>query len=117
MDCANPCQNCKVNSICQPYGIEYTAADGVFIKEMRIPDANTVVPQHSHKFDHTSFLAVGSVIFEGKQYDAPHPFYIPAFKKHTFQSLTPNTLILCIHNVSRSGEVEIAEEHQLSEEN
>lgn len=111
MSCSNPCVACPVNSICQPYGNEYEAADGVWIKEMRIPHANTIVPQHSHEYDHTSYLATGRVLFEGKEYSAPYPFYIPAHKMHTFQSLTDDTLILCIHNISRSGIVEIHEEN------
>lgn len=110
---SSPCENCAVKAECQPYGAEYIAADGVFIKEMMIPKAGTIVPQHSHAYDHTSYLAKGSVLFEDKRYDAPFPIYVPAFKKHTFTSLEDNTLVLCIHNVSRKGEVEVHEEHHL----
>jgi hypothetical protein len=110
MNCSNPCLECPVNSICQPFGNEFTAADGIWIKEMRIPHANTLVPQHSHEYDHTSYLAAGSVLFEGEIYDAPHPFYIPAHKMHT-----DNTLILCIHNISRSGAVQIHAENRTLE--
>jgi hypothetical protein len=110
---SNPCENCACRAECQPYGNEYLAADGVWIKEMIIDKAGTIIPQHSHQFDHTSYLARGSVLFEGKRYDAPFPIFVPAFKKHTFESLVDNTMVLCIHNVSRHGEVKIHEEHQL----
>ena len=108
-----PCDKCSCKDICQPYGNEFMAADGVWIKEMIINKAGTIVPQHSHEYDHTSYLVKGSVLFEGKELTAPYPIHIPAHKKHTFQSLTDDTMILCIHNVSRHGEVKIHEEHQL----
>lgn len=114
----SPCETCLVRAQCQPYGKEYTAADGVFIKEMRIPKAGTLVPQHSHEHDHTSYVAKGSVdvwaddVFLG-QCDAPHPIYIRAGVKHRFRSREDDTLVLCIHNVSRTGSVEVREEHQI----
>lgn len=113
MDGLNPCTNCAVRAQCQPWGAEHFAADGIFIKEMRIPKAGTIVPQHSHKYDHTSFVASGSVTFEGQTIEAPAALYIPAGKKHTFTSLVDDTLVLCIHNVGRTGGVEVREEHQL----
>lgn len=112
----SPCKNCAVADQCQPYGNEYMAADGVFIKEMTIPFAGTCVPQHSHEYAHTSFVARGAVSVEGKVYAAPAPIFIPAHKKHRFVALVDDTLILCIHNVSRSGAVEVHEEHQLTAE-
>jgi quercetin dioxygenase-like cupin family protein len=109
----SPCDTCAVRAECQPYGNEYTAADGVFIKEMCIPKAGTLVPQHSHEYDHTSFVAKGAVICEGITYRAPYPIYIRAGVKHMFESLEDDTMVLCIHNVSRTGSVEVREEHQI----
>jgi hypothetical protein len=108
----SPCNSCAVSAQCQPYGAEFLAADGVFIKEMRIPFRDTLVPQHSHAHDHTSYLAKGSVECNGVRYDAPAPIYIPAGVKHMFRSLEDDTLVLCIHNVSRTGAVEVLEENQ-----
>ena len=93
--------------------------DGVFIKQMLLKDAGMLVPQHSHAYDHTSMLAVGSVRVwvEGKyegDFTAPTPLFIKAKHKHTFQSLVPNTLIYCIHNVGRTGRVQIHAEHQIA---
>lgn len=114
----SPCETCAVRAQCQPYGKEYTAADGVFIKEMRIPKTGTRVPQHSHEYDHTSFLAKGSIVAKADgvligQFQAPYPIYVRAGVKHEFQSLEDDTLVLCIHNVSRTGAVEVREEHQI----
>jgi quercetin dioxygenase-like cupin family protein len=85
---------------------------------MHIPKAGTIVPQHSHAYDHTSFVASGSVAVRGGPsgpsiVQAPAPIFIPAGVKHSFTSLEDNTLVLCIHNVSRAGFVEVREEHQI----
>jgi len=113
-----PCDTCAVRAQCQPYGDEYLAADGVFIKEMRIPKSGTIVPQHSHEYDHTSFLAQGRISARADGVDigefvAPTPIFVKAGVKHSFLSLEDNTLVLCIHNVSRTGAVEVREEHQI----
>jgi len=102
----------------QPYGIEVYTSDGVFIKEMHIPDAGTVVLQHSHQYDHVSLLATGSVRawadgVEIGDYVAPKGIEIKAGVKHTFLSLEDETVIYCIHNVARQGDVQILEEHHI----
>lgn len=107
----------------QPYGVELKMADGVFIKQMAIPRAGTLIPQHSHKYDHTSMLAVGAIrvwqdgALRG-DFTAPTGLTIKAGTKHTFLSLVDDTVVYCIHNIARTGrsgrtgEVEIADEHQ-----
>lgn len=101
----------------QPYGVEIHGADGVFIKQMIIPKAGTLVPQHSHTYDHTWMLALGSArLWEDGRLvgdkKSPCGITIKAGTKHTFMSLEDNTIGYCIHNVSRTGDVEIVEEHQ-----
>lgn len=113
MSCGS-CQLC----IEQPPLWEHTAPDGVFIKQMLLKDAGMLVPQHAHVYDHTSMLAVGAVRMwsDGElvgDYAAPCPIFIKAKVKHTFLSLEPGTLIYCIHNVSRTGHVDVHEEHHL----
>lgn len=104
----------------QPHGVEIHMADDVFIKQMVIPRAGTFVPQHSHNYDHTSMLAVGSVrawvdgVLKG-DFQAPTGILIEAGTKHTFMALEDNTVLYCIHNVSRTGLIEIDEEHQIVE--
>lgn len=104
----------------QPFGIEVTTVDGIFIKQMHIPNAGTVVPQHSHVWDHTSLLAHGSVFVwkDGKldqRYDAPRAITIKAGVKHTFQSLENDTIIYCIHNLHSEDKIAILSEHDLAE--
>ena len=95
--------------------VEFSIADEIFIKQMYLKDAGMCVPQHSHKYDHTSMLATGSIrvwcddVLIG-DIKAPKPIEIKAGTKHTFMSLEPNTIVYCIHNTRDHG-VEIASEH------
>jgi quercetin dioxygenase-like cupin family protein len=93
-------------------------ADGIFVLQLPIIKAGTEVPQHAHAHEHMSMLARGAVqvwkdgVFMG-DFHAPDGIVIAAHCKHKFLSLEDNTLIYCIHNVSRTGEIEVAAEHQL----
>jgi hypothetical protein len=105
-------------SVEQPPDISFACEDGIFVKQMYLKDAMTVVPQHAHEYDHISMLAVGSVRAwaDGElmgEFAAPCPITIRARVKHTFLTLEPGTTIYCIHNTSRTGEVEIHAEHQI----
>lgn len=104
----------------QPFGVEIHTADGVFIKQIHIPFAETIVPQHSHQYSHHSMLARGSVLFwsedkEPVKYCAPTAIYIEARIKHTFMSLEPDTIFYCIHNLHGKEDVEIAEHHEIGD--
>jgi quercetin dioxygenase-like cupin family protein len=99
--------------------VEWCVSDGIFIKQMAMDKAGILVPQHSHKYDHTSMLASGSVrVWKDGVYwqdaQAPLPIFIEAGVKHTFMSLEPS-VIYCIHRNDRTGSVEIVEEHQLED--
>lgn len=95
----------------QPPVVEIKMADGIFIKQMLIARAGTYIPQHVHKYDHTSMLAVGRVriwkdgVFDG-DYTAPTGILIAAGVAHMFMALVDGTIVYCIHNVSRTGDVE-----------
>lgn len=102
----------------QPYGVEIKMSDGIFIKQMVIPRAGTYIPQHSHLYDHTSMLAAGSIRVwkDGEclgEFSAPTGILIEAGAKHTFLALEDGTTIYCIHNISRTGEVDIQDEHHV----
>lgn len=104
----------------EPYGVEITTVDGVFIKQVIIPNAGTLLPQHAHVWDHTSMLARGAVYCwkDGQldqQYEAPAAIFIKAGVKHLFQSLENNTIIYCIHNLHDADKIEILKEHNVSE--
>lgn len=99
---------------------EIYIADDIFTKQMHIKHEGVFIPQHSHTYEHMSMLALGSVrvwqdgVYSG-DYTAPVGIKIPANVKHTFMSLEPNTIIYCIHNTARTGQVEVNQEHHLLE--
>lgn len=102
----------------QPHTVEHITSDGVYIMHIVIPKAQSLVPQHSHVYDHTTMVAKGKVkVWEDGKFMgdkvAPASIFIKAGAKHSFLTLEDNTILYCIHNVSRTGEVEIAEEHQI----
>ena len=105
----------------QPISSEIKMADGLFIKSMAVEKAGTVIPQHSHRYDHVSALTLGAVrVWENGllsgEYEPPALLTIKAGVKHTFLTLRDATLILCIHNISRADVIEIEDEHQLDGE-
>jgi hypothetical protein len=88
--------------------------DGIMTKVILLKQAGTIVPQHSHKYDHSTVLASGSVRGwkDGVQigdFVAPVPIFIEAGKQHTFMCLEKDTVILCIHRIDRTGEIEFSE--------
>lgn len=93
---------------------------GVYIKEMLTPDVGTVVPTHSHAYDHLSYLAAGAVrVWQDGElvgdFEAPAAIRVPAHRKHAFMALVPMTLILCIHSVAL-GEADFHEDDLVHEE-
>jgi quercetin dioxygenase-like cupin family protein len=108
----------------QPETVELVVYAGIYVKTYRVPDAGTVLPQHSHHHDHLTFVSSGAVYVErdGKpagRYDAPALVRIPAHTMHSFITLGPDTVLSCIHNADHAeadGEPPIAAEHQLVED-
>jgi quercetin dioxygenase-like cupin family protein len=105
----------------QPYEVDVRTVDGVFVKQIVIERKGTVLPQHSHVWDHTSMIARGAVMVwkDGQpddKYTAPCGIFIKACVKHTFLSLEDNTVIYCIHNLHGEDKIKILEEHELSGE-
>lgn len=101
-------------------GVEYTTADGVNIMQITVPLKDTIIPQHSHEYDHTTLVTSGSVlVWVGDvnlgEYKAPKMIFIKANAKHAFKTLEDNTSLYCIHNVSRNGKVEVKEENSLEQ--
>lgn len=92
--------------------------DEVFVKSHRLPIKGMMVPQHVHRYPHISLCAGGAVRVEAKGL-APRTLYagdmvtIAAGVSHLFTALADNTLVACIHNASRTGDVEIEAEHNL----
>jgi len=100
----------------QPTGELYLYA-GIYLREMRTPDAGTIIPQHRHRWAHLSYLAAGGVrVWRDDRlvgdFWAPDAIRIEAGALHRFETLAPDTLILCIH-ATDAAEPEIEAEHQL----
>lgn len=93
---------------------EIFTVDGVFIKQMELPISGIFVAQHSHTYDHVSMLATGSArVYANDEelgvFKAPCAITIRAGVKHTIESLEPNTIIYCIHNLHGRDDVDIHE--------
>ena len=102
----------------QPISTDIKLADGVFMKTMVVRKALTVIPQHSHRFDHVSVLVRGSVrvMADGEHlgdFTAPRGITIKAGVKHLFQTMTDDTIVLCVHDIGTAEGVEVLEEHQI----
>lgn len=104
--------------VSQPHGVEIAITDDIFVKQMVLDKAGTLVPQHTHAYDHLSMLAVGSVRIwrDGKldgDYQAPCGIVIKAGVAHMFLSLEDNTIVYCVHNISHSGDIDILRENTI----
>lgn len=102
----------------QPYETAIHIADGTFVKSYKVPLAGTMLPQHSHGYSHTSYVATGAVkVWKGGEFlrvvTAPDGILIEAFALHMFQTLEDKTTILCIHSVPLGGDPEIEAEHHV----
>lgn len=120
MSCDGNCPKCL--SVDQPPDDrEWRTPDGVFVKEMFLAKAGTMVPQHAHEYAHTSLLFAGSVRVwaDGEiigDFHAKAPIEIARGVKHSFMSLEDSTIILCIHNLRGMQNVAVRDEHQFLSE-
>jgi hypothetical protein len=104
----------------QPYGVEIYTKDGIFIKQYVIPMAKTIIPQHSHYWDHITMLVAGEVaVWKGgifdKIYTAPCGIEIQEGIEHLFETRKDETILYCIHNLHSEKAVKILAEHQIVE--
>lgn len=104
----------------QPETVSCIVYGGVYYKLWRIPDADTLVPQHSHHWPHLTAILQGMVrVWRDDElvgdFMAPATVQIPAHAMHRFLSLVPGTVLACIHNADRleDGEPAVAAEHTL----
>ena len=111
----------------QPETISVTIYAGIYYRVYRIPDADTLIPQHGHEYGHLTALLQGRVRLwrEGDddgptEYCAPATIRIPAHIMHSFLTLTPGVVLACIHNADHleADEPMVATRHDLEfEEN
>lgn len=96
--------------------MDWEEADGIGIR-YAVFESGTIVPQHSHPYEHVSAIPFGEGEVESdgginQSFAGPCMFVIPAGVKHLFHFRTRG-MLMCIHNTSRSGEIEVAAEHQI----
>lgn len=105
----------------QPYTHEIPPADGIKAVPMIVPKANTYIPQHTHRHDHMTLVAVGQVrawagdVLLGT-FRAPSAIHIKAGVAHTFKTLVDGCVLYCIHNISRTGAIESTDDNHLVKE-
>lgn len=97
----------------QPETISVTVYAGIYYKQYRVPDAGTLIPQHSHDFPHLTALLQGSIrAYRGDDllgdYHAPAVVQIPAGVLHTFLTLEDDVALACIHNADHLDDDEPA---------
>lgn len=87
----------------QPVTVALTLFAGIYAKAYTVPDAGTLLPQHSHQFGHVTAVTSGTVrAWQGDEllgdFHAPALLSIPAHTFHQFLTLTPAVGLICIHN-------------------
>lgn len=104
----------------QPETLQITIFAGIYSKIYRVPDAHTIMPQHAHSYDHQTLLVQGVIdlYVDGRlmgRHRAPEVLTIEAHHKHAFRTVTPDVVLICVHNADHldAGEPAVAEEHHL----
>ncbi|HEV2097706.1 MAG TPA: hypothetical protein VGR45_02135 [Stellaceae bacterium] len=99
------------------YGVEIREADGIYLRQITIPQAGSLIPQHAHKYDHLTMLVKGEIYVayadQCEWHKAPAAIHIRKDTKHTFLSVTNDVEIWCVHNLRNSQDPEIVEEYNL----
>lgn len=83
----------------------------LWVKQMHFEDVGDSMQGHSHKFDHPTLVAHGSVkvTVEGQEtvFKAPHIIFISKDKLHEITALEPGTVAYCIHPIRGEREEDI----------
>ena len=99
-----------IGAIVDPEMLEFHGCDGVEIRFMHFPYASSLIAQHVHKYDHTTFIMGEAEVWRDGAYIGKFKntgVTIEAGKQHMFKTTQPDTWIQCIHNVSRTGVIEV----------
>lgn len=86
---------------------------GIYFRSVLLKDEGTVIPQHSHKYDHATYVGNGSVrLWVNSKWKADfkagEAIEIKAGQKHLFMSLEPNTRLTCVHDLNSAALIEEA---------
>lgn len=104
--------------VAQPPLVEFHTADGLYIRQIVLPQAGLLVPSHAHAWSHSTAVATGEVMawkdgaFLGR-FVAPAVMFIEAGAKHSFLTIRP-TILYCLHNLHGAEAVRILAEHEFT---
>lgn len=82
---------------------------GIYVLTWVVPTRGTMLPQHSHAFDHVSYVVSGVVrvwaddVLLG-DYAGPRAIKIAAGVFHRFLTMTDRVTIACIHNADHADD-------------
>lgn len=86
--------------------VEHVIGDvaGLYFRTLLLKEAGTVVPQHTHDYDHATLVCAGSVRLwvDGEwvgDFGAGMAVRIAAHHDHVFQALEPMTRLTCVHDL------------------
>jgi quercetin dioxygenase-like cupin family protein len=91
----------------QPTTVVIKMAGGIYWRRTTFALAGTIAPQHAHSYDHLSVIVSGGVRVQTEtetlgEFFAPAEIVIKAGVQHVFTTLTPNTIVACVHNSDRA---------------
>lgn len=94
--------------------------DGIQHETIHVFKAGHHIGQHAHVYPHTTVIARGSLRLWADGQDmgvlrAVTGVLIPAGVKHRFEILEDDTVYSCIHNVGRTGEIDVAALHRIED--
>ncbi len=80
---------------------------GLYFRSILLPMAGIKVPTHNHPYDHATIVGSGKARLHvnglTRDYDAGSVAELSAGANHTWESLEPNTRLICVHD-TRSAE-------------
>jgi hypothetical protein len=89
----------------------------LWVKQMYFEEVGDTMQGHSHKFDHPTMVAYGSVkvTVEGQEtvFKAPHIIFISKDKLHKITALETGTVAYCIHPIRGEREEDILGHDQI----
>lgn len=77
---------------------------GFYFRTITLREAGLVIPKHVHDYDHATLVGHGKVrAWQDDQwvgdFEMGDAITIPANTRHVFQSLLPDTVLTCVHNI------------------
>jgi hypothetical protein len=89
----------------------------LWVKQMHFEKSGDVMTGHSHKFDHPTLIAKGSVSVKVNNkittFTAPHIVYIAKNQLHEITALEPDTIAYCIHPLRGERQEDIYDHSQV----